>query len=550
VTGVEELAAARAAYARRDWTEALAAYRAAGPAATHTADDAEALADAAWWCGDVDASLAAYEQAHQRHLDTGDHRRAAMAALGLGYNLMLRADSAQGSAWVGRAQRLLRDLPESPEHGYLAYIDVEAALGQGDAEAALAASRRVQAMGDRHSDPTLVAVGLVGEGRALVRTGAVADGMALMDQAMLTALSGRLDPSWAGNIYCHLMAACHELGDLRRAGEWVRATERWLDGLASAVLFSGICRVHRAQVLHVGGEWDRAEREVRRVCADLDGFSVTTVAEAHYETGSILTSRGDLSGAEEAFRQAHRLGRDPQPGLAMLRLAQGRGPAAEASIRVALATVAAGNPLARAPLLRAQVPIALAGGDVETARAACAELGDLAARFTSSGLDVAARQARGALLLAEDRPEEALGTLRSACGLWQELQAPYECARVRVVLARAYRALGDEDAAARELDAAAPVFERLGAVLDSREVARLRGGRRLPDGLTGREAQVLGLVSAGLSNQEVAEALVLSRKTVARHLSNIYTKLGLTSRTAAAAYAYEHGLASPAPDRG
>jgi ATP/maltotriose-dependent transcriptional regulator MalT len=330
----------------------------------------------------------------------------------------------------------------------------------------------------------------------------------------------------------------------------VRATEQWLAGLSSAVLFTGICRVHRAQVLHGRGEWDSAEEEVRRVCAELDGFSVATVAEAYYEAGTIRHSRGDLAGAEEALRSAHRLGRDPQPGLALLRLAQGRVPVAEASIRVALAATGSGNPLARVPLLEAQVRIALAARDLDTAGAACAELAATAGTFDSSGLAVAATQARGAVLLAGGRPEEAVGVLRGACGRWQDLHAPYECARVRVLLARAYRELGDEDAAALELDAAAPVFDRLGAALDAVDVAQLRRGRSLPGGLTEREAEVLGLVAAGRTNQEVADALVLSRKTVARHLSNIFTKLGLTSRTAAAAFAYQHGLARPGSDRG
>jgi DNA-binding NarL/FixJ family response regulator len=343
------------------------------------------------------------------------------------------------------------------------------------------------------------------------------------------------------------MAAFHELADVRRAAEWTEATSRWLAGLPPAVLFTGICRVHRSQVMARKGAWAQAEREAALVCQDLADLHVAGAAEGHYQLGELHRLRGDLAAAEAAYLRAHELDRDPQPGLALLRLAQGRAATASASIRAAL-TAVTHDRLARARLCAAQVEIALAAGDAGTAGRACDELTRTASTYGSSGLEAAALQARGAVLLAGGQAEAALPTLRAACRRWLELDAPYDAARVRLLLAGTYQALGDADAALRELDAAEVVFERLGATLDVREVAARRGPAALPGGLTGREAEVLALVAAGRSNREIAAALVLSHKTVARHLSNIFAKLGVSSRTQAAAYAFEHGLA--APERG
>lgn len=537
------LDAARDAYRRHDWAAARDGFGAARAAGELAAADLDALADAAWWLGDFDQASAVLEEAYRRHLDEGRPGPAAMAAIGVAVNHLLRGDGVVGSGWVGRAQRLLRDQPEHTEHGYLLYLELEGALGGGEADAVVATAGRVREIGRRHADPNLVAGGDLFEGRALVKQGRMAEGMALLDEAMLAVLSGELDPGWAGNIYCHLMAAFHELADVRRAAEWTEATSRWVAGLPPAVLFTGICRVHRSQVLERKGDWAEAEREAALVCRDLADLHVAGAAEGHYQLGEIRRLRGDLAGAEAAYRQAHELGRDPQPGLALLRLAQGRTATASASIRAAL-TAVTHDRLGRARLCAAQVEIALADGDAETAGRACDELTRTASTYGSSGLEAAALQARGAVLLAGGRAEAALPTLRAACRRWRELDAPYDAARVRLLLAGAYQALGDADAAARELDAAEVVFVRLGATLDAGGIAARRGRAALPGGLTGREAEVLALVAAGRSNREIAASLVLSPKTVARHLSNIFAKLGVSSRTQAAAYAFEHGLAT------
>lgn len=541
----DSLGEARGAFARRDWLRARDGFRAEQQAGVLTADDVYALGDAVWWLGSFREAEGCYEEAYRLYLQEGRSRQAAFAALAIAGYLFMRGEAATGSGWMSRALRLLKDEPECPEHGYVLFMDLEGALGACDFAVAAEKARQMQEIGRRFADASLVALGVAGEGRALIKQGRVRDGIALLDEAMLAALSDDLDPGWAGNIYCQLMRACYELSDLRRAGEWTQATARWCESLPAAGPFMGVCRVHRAQVFQAHGAWEQAEREAARVCEELAGFDLGTVAEGYYQVGEVRRLRGDLSAAEAAFRQAHEFGRDPQPGLALLRLAQGRVEAASASIQAALAAQSQDR-LARARLCAAQVEVALAAGEIETARAASEELGETARVYGSSGLEAAAPQARGAVLLAEGRAAEALPLLRTACLLWQRLNAPYEIARVRMLLARTYDALADHDAAGLELDAAEAVFTRLGATPDTKRIAELRGGATLPGGLTEREAEVLAMVAAGRSNREIAGALVISEKTVARHLSNIFTKLALSSRTAAAAYAFEHNLASPA----
>jgi DNA-binding NarL/FixJ family response regulator len=533
---------ARVAYARRNWTTARAGFLAARTGTAELcADDLDALGDCAWWLGLGDESVAAYAEGFHLHQQDCRPRKAAMSAFGVAVTLFLRGEVTPASGWMARAQRLLADQPESAEHGYLLFAELEGALEHAELAAVIEGSRQVQMMGRRHQDPTLVALGVLAEGRALVRDGQPRAGAALLDEAMLAALSDQLAPAFTGSIYCHLVAACWELTDLRRAREWTAALERWLSRLPAAVVFGGICRVHRAQLLQLQGDWAGAERDARLACADLSELHLAAAAEGWYALGDISRLRGDLGTADESYTRSHRLGRDPQPGRALLHLAHGRVDAAVASIRSALAAETRG-PLYRVRLFSAQVEIALAAGDLATAADADRAVQSTASTYPSPGLIATAHQARGSLLLAQTDAAAALPVLRSACGLWLELAAPYEVARTRLRLARAYGGLGDDDAAMVELDAAEETFVRLGAVPDAETVRRSRNRPLLPDGLTPREAEVLALVATGQTNRQLAAALVLSEKTVARHLTNIFAKLGLASRSAATAYAFEHGL--------
>lgn len=535
-----DLEDARDAYRNRDWQAARDAFRAVADAQPLSGDDLLAWGDAHWWLGQMTESIEATEESHKRYLVEGRPNEAAGAAVVLAVNHFLRGDQVLGAAWLARASRLLENQPESPAHGYLAYVaDVEANWGGASSETVVVAARNVRRIGIEHDDPNLVAMALNGEGRCLIEKGDVVEGLRLLDEAMAAVLAGDVEPEWMGNIYCNTMAACHSLGDLDRLRRWTEATEQWLETLPSAALFDGICRVHRVDLLRIKGDWARAEEEASRVCRELAEISIDNVAEAFYQMGELRRLRGDLEGAEEAFGRAHQHGRDPQPGLALLRLAEGRTEAAHGSIGTAVAM--ATEPLKRARLLAAAVEIAVASGRNHEAGRLSVALSQVADAYGSSGLAAMAVTSEGSVAMIEGRPEEALALLRDAYRRWRELRAPYEAARINVSLALVYRSLGDEEAALRELGFAADEFLRLGAGTDHARVVELGFGKR-SDGLSGREVEVLSLVAKGNSNKEIGEELFISPKTVARHLSNIFTKLGVTSRTEAARYALERGL--------
>ncbi len=523
----------RDAFARRQWQEAYDAFLSCD---TLDADDLDALGETAHWIGRPDEAIRAYGEAYTKHVAAGGKRQAALSAFMAAIFLRLRGEGAQADGWMARAHRLLIDADEGAEHGYPLYLETAGLMGS-DLDAAVASARRMQDLGRRYDDATLVALGTFFEGRALVKQARVGEGRALLDEAMLAALSDELKPMWTGAIYCGLLDACHELADHRRAHEWTEATGRWCSPLPVASLYPGICRVHRAENLSHRGAWEQAETEALLACADMADIDVFAVADGLYQVGEVRRRRGDLAGAEEAYTKSHDLGRDPQPGLSLLRLAEGKVAAASSSIAAAIVGFG-GSRLERAPLHAAEVEIALAAGDVERAQAAANEVAETAETFDSDGLRAIAHRGCGAVALANGQAVAALGRLRLSVNLWQELDAPYEAARTRVLLAEAYAALGDDDAASRERTAATACFERLGAA----------GDLATPDqpapalcGLTPRELEVLQLVATGMSNRDIAGHLYLSEKTVARHLSNIFGKLDVGSRTAATAYAFEHG---------
>lgn len=351
-------------------------------------------------------------------------------------------------------------------------------------------------------------------------------------------------PGWAGNLYCHVIDLCFELADFERARAWTEATELWGDQHSNAAMFVAICRLHRAQLLHLEGAWQAAEQRAAQACRDLADMNVGVVAEGHYQIAELCRLRGDHDRAEEAYERAHELGRDSQPGLARLRLAQGRGAAAVTALRTALS--ATERSLHRVPLLAAQAEVAAACGDVAVAAEAADELAEVADAYATPGLLAHARHAVGLTRLAAGEPARALPPLREARQRWQALDARYEAARMRARLAEALAALGDTEATAREATWAREVFAELGAADDLRALDGVLGQTEGPFGLSAREVEVLRCICAGHTNRQIASALTISEKTVARHLSNIFVKLGVSSRTEAAGVAFTHGLAAPA----
>jgi DNA-binding NarL/FixJ family response regulator len=460
----------------------------------------------------------------------------------------MKVRSAIAGAWLRRGRRALEQHTGTSEYVALLLREAEVAHGGGDLVVAEELAREAHALARRLRSLDLEAEALQAMGRVLIDGGRPAEGLAHLDEAMLTAVEGRLSPYTTGKVHCSMISACEELGDLRRAAEWTDATLRWSENHPFA-MWPGICRVHRASLLQQRGDWPAAEREARRACSELDGFHVPNVAAGYVEIGEIRRRLGDLAGAEEAFAKAEALCGHQSAGLALVRLAQHRIDAAQAIIARMLGEQT-WNRLARGKLLPAQVQIAVAAGDLATAADAASELEEIAAGSGSPALAAAALSARGRLRLAQGDSAAACATLQQAVQEWMRLEVPYEVATARLLLGQACRTCGDDDAAAASLAQAAEIFERLGASLDAVGLQEPDGPSALPAGLTGREAEVLALVAAGRTNREIATALHLSERTVARHLSNIFTKIGVSSRTAAAAFAYEHALARNAPGSG
>lgn len=483
---VDPLQAGRDALKRYAWREALGYLRAADAAAPLSPEDLEGLAEAAWWSALMASCIDARERAYRLYIDAGCPRRAGYVAIALARDYFLRNEGSVANAWVNRAERLLGEEADSVEKAWLlrtrAVIAIE---GERDFAKGLDYATRTLEMATRVRDRDLIVLALQDQGRVLVATGKVKEGMDLMDEATVAAVGGELSPWVTAAIYCNTITACHRLADIRRAEEWTQAAKRWCERQAIAG-FPGMCRVHRAEVMRLRGAWREAEEEARQACEELKEFNLGYCAEAFYEIGEIRLHLGDLAGAEQAFRRAHELGRDPQPGLALLRMAEGKTLAALRSIRNAV-TAETQERLLRARLLPALVEIAIAARELDTAAEGVAELAAIARDFGTPALNATALSSRATLHLARGESAEALRVLRDCLRVWKDLDAPFERARARVWLAEAYRGVGDLDNAALELEAARAALERLGA---RHELARadellaevINGGRRAKSG--------------------------------------------------------------------
>ena len=529
---------ARAAYEARSWLEAYESFAAADEAELLAPEDLELRATTARMLVRDDEAVEILERAHHAYLERAEPLRAAYCAGWIGMTLFYNGAVGPAGGWIARAHRLLEDVPdETAVHGYAMLPTVFRHEASGELEAAAAVAAEAAAIGKRHGDAELMAIAIHAQGHMLVQAGRVPEGLVLLDEAMVAVTTGQLSPFVVGIVYCGVILACEDGFEVGRAREWTLELTRWIAQQRDLIAFTGRCLVHRAAILQLGGSWSEAYAEARLAAERLGEAKNPAAGLALYRQAEVLRLRGELDAAEQAYHDASRGGWEPQPGLAQLRLAQGKREAALAAIRRACAEMT--EPLKRAALLPAHVEIALAAEEVEEARTACAELRELAKQYESAMLDAIVAHAQGAVALADGEPSEALGSLRRAQRIWLELDAPYEVARARELIGRACSALGDREAGMLELEAARELFERLGAAPD---VARISTAAGAPHGLSERELEVLRLVASGKSNREIASTLVISEHTVARHLQNIYAKLDLSSRAAATAFAFEHEL--------
>jgi DNA-binding CsgD family transcriptional regulator len=545
MTDLPALQRGRKSFAQRAWADSHRLLTAADRDGGLEPEDLERVATAAYLLGRDDESEAFRARAHQAFVNRADHEGAARSAGWLAFGLLQRGAVAPASGWLARAARILDEARlDCVVRGYLLVPSAIQCIVKGDAAGGHAAFSRAAEIAARFADPDLASLARHGCGRALIRLGHIAEGVALLDEAMVAVIAGDVSPILAGDIYCSVLEACQETFDLRRAYEWTTFHAQWCASQPDLVRYRGECLLYRAEVMQLRGNWDQAAQDARDACEMLTaGDGRPMAGGAFYRLGEIHRLRGEFAKAEAAYARANERGRKPHPGLALLRLAQGQIAAAAASIRGVLVDTQA--PAARARVLAAAVEILLAASDHDTARAAAGELTDIAGRIDAPLLHAAAAQANGALHLAQDDIAGASTSLRQAWETWRDLEMPYEEAKTCLLVAAVCDKRGDEDGRRLELETAQRLFKQLAAepflarIVEQSE--RPSPHQRLGS-LSEREAQVLRLLASGQTNRAIADLLFISEKTVARHVSNIFDKLGVSSRTGAAAWAFQHNL--------
>ncbi len=526
------------------WSDAFQSLSHADKEAALGVEDLKLLATSAYLIGRDGVFLDALNRAHGAYISAGEMKDAARCAFWLGLRLLFMGETGRSTGWLAGARRLVdSEETDCAERGYLLLPTAEQLLGADDYAAAHAMATEAVEIGERFREPDLVSCARHLQGRALIGQGRVEEGLSLLDEAMIAVTAGELSPLMTGLIYCSVIDACQQVYALARAWEWTTALTQWCEAQPQMVAFTGTCLVHRAELMQLHGEWRDAIEEAQRACnRPSEGNEQQPPAGAFYRQAEIHRLRGEFESADAAYRNASQRGYDPQPGLALLRMAQGRTEVAAAAIRRSVSATT--DPLQRTKLLPAYVEIMLAVSDIENAQSACRELEKIAERFDTNVLKAMTAQARGSVELAEGDAQAALGSLRGAFEAWRRVEAPYDSARARVIMGMACRAFGDDEGAELEFDAARDVFKQLGATPDLARIDSLTNAAASGRShrLTPRELQVLRLVAAGKTNKAIAAELGLSEKTIDRHASNIFNKLDVPSRAAATAYAYEHKL--------
>jgi len=548
VASANALESGRAAFEDRRWREAYEDLSKAAARSALEPTDLELLACAAYLAGREADATNAWTEAHHLFIERGQPKRAARCGFWLSLSLLLSGDGARSAGWLARTQRGLKQHPDCAEHGLTQIIAGLLQMGREPEKAADAFEEAVT-LAERHGDADLLAFGLLSRGQLLIQMRKVPEGIPSLDEAMATVMSGAVSPIAAGIVYCAVILTCQRIFDLQRAREWTVALDAWCSEQPDLVAFRGQCLIHRSEILQLKGEWPDASAEAQRACDWYKDREQKSPGRAFYQRAELHRLRGEFEAANEMYREAGRGGFEPQPGLSLLRLAEGQGEAAAAAIRRVVNESddrqGPGGGLARTKVLGPYVEIMLACNDIKSAREGADELAKVAAETDVPLLVAAAAEATGSVLLAEGDPNAALAALRRAWKAWQKLEASFESARVQALIGRACRRLGDEDTGRGHLEAARTVFERLGAspalkLLD-------HDGSALATGATGqlteREREVLALLASGKTNRQIGKALHISEHTVARHVSNLFNKLAVSSRTAAAAFAHKHGLA-------
>jgi ATP/maltotriose-dependent transcriptional regulator MalT len=542
------IAQGREAFARRKWREAYAQFSAADRGLALQPPDLERFATAAYLVGEDAHAATIWTRAHHQLVDQGTVERAARWGYWLSLSFLLAGEMARSSGWLARSQRLLKDREETCAHGYGLIVTGLLAMGQGNIERAGHSFEQALALAERFQDPDLLALGLLSRGQSLILANDIGDGVTRLDEAMVAATAGEVSPVLTGIIYCAVILSCQRIFDLGRAREWTTQLDAWCASQPDLVPYRGQCLVHRSEILQLQGDWSGALAEVVKARNHLAARSEASVGRAFYQQGELHRLRGEFAQANDMYLGAGRHGCEPQPGLSLLVMAEGNADAAATAIRGMVESTAGlkgpGAGSSRPKLLAPYVEILLASGDLGAARAAADELTQIAMAFDAPLLRATSAHTTGAVLFAEDNVKAALALLREAWAAWQQLDMPYESARTGVLIARVCQRLGDHESARMHFDAADRIFARLGAAPDQDILKRLMAsqGAGPLSPLTDREREVLSLVAAGETNRQIASALDISEHTVARHVSNIFDKLGVTTRTAASAFAHKHKL--------
>jgi ATP/maltotriose-dependent transcriptional regulator MalT len=540
---VGELEVARKAFQQRSWRAAFSQLATAHGREALGLDDLELLAQAAYLCGEDAASERAWTEANKRSVEDEDWARAARCAFWLGVTLQARSERAQASGWFARAQRVLEENDhDCVERGWL-LVGVGLKLHhERNYDASTAAWESAVEVGKRFDDVDLVATARQGLGRILIKRGRISEGSPMLDESMVTVLADEVSPIPAGIIYCSVIEACQEMMDIARAQEWTAALSQWVEAQPDLVPYRGRCQIHRSEIMALQGRWADAAGEIARACERLVDPPQPQLGMALNQQAEVHRLRGAFDAAEEAYRRANEKAFVLQPGWALLTLARGETEAAVAMIERSY--VATSKEVTRCRVLPAYVEIMLAAGNIEAAEAGHEELSQIAESLDSPLLRGIALRSKGAVLLAQGQAANALATFGDVWEHWSALEVPYESARLRLLIAEACRQMGDEHTASSEFDTARRALERLGATHDLKMLEALSDSTsaEAPGGLSPREVEILSLVAKGKSNRDIASELVISERTVARHMSNIFSKLDVTSRTAASAFAFENNL--------